>query len=272
MKNRELIFVKLKYKITGIRIPVSRLLTISTFLLILSALLLGSCQEKVVNKFESDNSLFFFRGSSNSKGLAQIDSLSYSFFLAGSAVEDTTWLDVYLTGFPSDRDRTIPLVQTNAGQPGAAVEGIHYVPFNDPGMVSKLILPANKVWVSIPIVIKRTSEMDTQEFRLDMSITSNEFFVTGIKDRTDYTLKITALAVKPALWDNLNSFLSIFGTWGQVKMRFIIDYVGYSEFDVIPNVDYRTYLRLKAKAKLAEYEAVNGPLYELDGVTRVIFP
>lgn len=242
-------------------------------LLLSVSFLFSSCQEKVVNKFEAESSLFFYNGASNSKGLAQQDSLTYSFFLAqGSLQQDTTWLDVYLTGTPSSQTRTISLVQTNTGQPGAAVAGTHFVPLNDPGLLSKLVLPANAVMVAVPIVIKRTSEMDGAEFRLDLAIMPNEFFVDGIKERTKYSLKFTAMAVKPALWDVANSFLSIFGTWGQVKMKFVIDYVGYSEFDVIPNVDYRTYLRVKAKQKLAEYEALNGPLYELDGVTRVIFP
>ena len=80
------------------------------------------------------------------------------------------------------------------------------------------------------------------------------------------------MAVKPALWDVANSYLSIFGPWGQAKMKFIIDYVEYSDFDIVLTTDYRVYLALKAKAKLAEYELANGPLYEADGVTRVIFP
>jgi hypothetical protein len=249
-----------------------RLLFLGLLLLTASALV-SSCQEKVVNKFDADNSLFFYRGTSNSKGINQQDSLSYSFFLApGSLAQDTTWLDIYLTGVPVDYDRAITLVQTNVGQPGAAVSGTHFVPLTDQGLASKLIMPANKVSVAVPIIVKRTTEMNAQEFRLDLAIVPNEFFVEGIKDRTKYSLKITAMAVKPALWDVANSFLSMFGTWGQVKMKFVIDYVGYSEFDVIPNTDYRLYLRLKAKEKLLQYEAANGPLYELDGITRVIFP
>ncbi|MCK9628896.1 MAG: DUF4843 domain-containing protein [Bacteroidales bacterium] len=245
----------------------------SIWLFVTASIMLSSCQEKVVNKFDSESSLFFYNGASNSKGITQQDSISYSFFLANSTlVQDTTWLDIYLTGMPSDEERSISIVQTNVGKPGAAVSGIHFVPFNDPGLVSKLVLPANKVMVSIPVVVKKTAEMESQEFRLDLAIIPNESFVEGIKDNTAYTIKITAMAVKPPLWDVANSFLSMFGTWGQVKMKFIIDNVGYSEFDVIPNVDYRMFLRVKAKEKLAVYEAANGPLYELDGVTRVIFP
>lgn len=271
MKNR-ILYNKYKDMVSRCGLNTGKYLLLGSLWLTALALM-SSCQEKVVNKFDAESSLFFYNGSSNSKGIAQQDSISYSFFLAsGSLAQDTTWLDVYLTGAPSENDRPISLVQTNIGQPGAAVSGTHFVPLNDASLASRLVLPANKVMVSLPIVVKRTSAMDAQEFRLDLAIVPNDSFVEGIKDRTKYSIKITAMAVKPPLWDVANSFLSMFGTWGQVKMKFVIDYVGYSEFDVIPNVDYRFYLRLKAKEKLLAYEAVNGPLYELDGVTRVLFP
>jgi len=244
-----------------------------SFLILALAMGVSSCQEKVVNRFEGESSLFFYRGSGNSKGAPQTDSVSYSFFLAASSVTvDTVWVDVQLTGVPSTKDRVLPIVQSNTAEAGSAVAGTHYVAFNDPAFAKYLILPANKVSVSVPVIVKRTAEMATSEFRLDMEITTNEFFVAGIKDRTNYTVKITAMAVKPALWDVANSYLSIFGPWGQAKMKFIIDYVEYSDFDIVLTTDYRVYLALKAKAKLAEYELANGPLYEADGVTRVIFP
>jgi hypothetical protein len=244
-----------------------------SFSLLALMLTLAACQEKLVNTFEDESSLFFFRGSSNSKGVPQVDSISYSFFLAeSSATEDTVWVDVRLTGLPVNTDRPIPIVQTNDGQPGAAAAGIHYIAFDDPEVASMMVMPANKVSVALPVVVKRTAEMNTAEFRLDMAITTNDFFVEGIKGRTVYTVKITAMAVKPALWDVANSYLSIFGPWGQEKMKFIIDYVEFSDFDQVLTTDYRVYLALKAKAKLAEYEQAHGPLYEADGITRVTFP
>ncbi len=244
-----------------------------SFLLLALAVMSAACQEKMVNKFDSESSLFFFRGTSNSKGDPQQDSVSFSFFLSeNSVVEEIIWVDVQLTGMPSDKDRPLPIVQTNVGQPGAAVAGTHYVAFNDPSIATQIVMPANKVSVAIPVKVKRTPEMNTAEFRLDLAITTNDYFIAGIKDRTSYTIKITAQAVKPALWDVANSYLSIFGPWGQEKMKFIINYVEFSDFDQVLTTDYRVYLAIKAKTKLAEYELAHGPLYEADGITRVIFP
>jgi hypothetical protein len=240
--------------------------------LLFAGFIFAACEEKVVDKFEDASSLFFFRGDKNAMGLAQNDSISYSFFLAeSSAKTDVVWVDVRLTGMPSDQARRLPIVQLNVGEPGSAIAGTHYVAFDDPRMTEYMVFPANKISTTIPVTVIRTSEMNTSEFRLDLGITSNEYFVAGIKGRTAYTIKITAMAVKPAGWDRY--YDTAFGPWGQEKMRFIIDYVGFREFhESLLNADMRIYLNLKARAKLAEYENEHGPLYENDGITRVTFP
>ena len=243
------------------------------FFFFISVLAFVACQENEISTFDNESSLFFFRDiyNNNSKGTPQLDSTSYSFFLAGSIQIDTVWLDVLLTGSPSDQDRPFRIVQSNVGEPGGAVAGTHYVAFDDPEMVKRMVMPANKVSVALPVIMTRTPQMDTEEYRLDMEILPNEYFIQGIKDRVVYVLKITGKATKPANWDSPNSYLATFGEWGQEKMRFIIDYVGYNTFDETLITDYRYYLQLKAREKLAEYEAVKGPIYEADG-TRVTFP
>jgi hypothetical protein len=57
-------------------------------------------------------------------------------------------------------------------------------------------------------------------------------------------------------------------------MKFLIDYVQYTTFDasLASTTDMRSFLKLKARAALAAYEAEHGPLYEADGITRVTFP
>ena len=235
------------------------------FFFFISVLAFVACQENEISTFDNESSLFFFRDiyNNNSKGTPQLDSTSYSFFLAGSIQVDTVWLDVLLTGSPSDQDRPFRIVQSNVGEPGAAVAGTHYVAFDDPEMVKRMVIPANKVSVALPVIMTRTPQMDTEEYRLDMEILPNEYFIQGIKDRVVYVLKITGKATKPANWDSPNSYLATFGEWGQEKMRFIIDYVGYNTFDETLITDYRYYLQLKAREKLAEYEAVKGPILNI---------
>ena len=176
------------------------------FFFFISVLAFVACQENEISTFDNESSLFFFRDiyNNNSKGTPQLDSTSYSFFLAGSIQIDTVWLDVLLTGSPSAQDRPFRIVQSNVGEPGAAVAGTHYVAFDDPEMVKRMVMPANKVSVALPVIMTRTPQMDTEEYRLDMEILPNEYFIQGIKDRVVYVLKITGKATKPANWDSPN--------------------------------------------------------------------
>lgn len=236
---------------------------------ILAIALLAACSEQSIAPFDAPASLYFYRGDRNSSGAPQLDSTNYSFFLAvGPVTGDTLWLDVQLSGLPAGRDRALALVQLNAGEPAASVAGIHHVALDNTTMK----LPVGATSVAVPVIIKRIPEMDTTSFRLQIGIDPGNDFVPGIKGRDSYVIHITAMAVKPAAWDRY--YDSAFGTWGQEKMRFLIDYVGYTAFDEsLANTDMRTFLNLKAREKLAEYEAINGgPLYEADGVTQVIFP
>ena len=132
------------------------------FFFFISVLAFVACQENEISTFDNESSLFFFRDiyNNNSKGTPQLDSTSYSFFLAGSIQVDTVWLDVLLTGSPSAQDRPFRIVQSNVGEPGAAVAGTHYVAFDDPEMVKRMVMPANKVSVALPVIMTRTPQMD----------------------------------------------------------------------------------------------------------------
>ncbi len=249
------------------------------FLLSLAvAPLFTACEEQILNKFEDASSLYFFNGASNNRGDIQRDSVNYSFFLAGSRTVDTVWLDVRLTGSLSDAARPIPIVQTNGDGEKAAVAGRDYVGFDDPEINRMLVMPANATSASIPVVVLRTAAMETDEFRLDLEITSNEYFVVGIDKQQTYTIKITAMASQPAMWENnaQNGYFQTFGTWGQEKMRFIIDYTGYSAFEETLTgtayTDIRRFLNMKVRKALEDYVAENGPLYEADDLTEVTFP
>lgn len=238
--------------------------------LLVTGLVFSGCEERIVEKFDTDPSLYFFEGY-NLEGEEQEGSFSYSFFYSGSDVmQDTLWIDVRLTGFTSDEDRPISLVQINDGD-SAAVAGEHYIAFDDPVMQEALVMPANENAVLIPIIMKRTADMETNEFFLDFELVDNDYFVPGLIEHSTFSVTITAMAVKPPAWDYYYDYA--FGEWGQEKMRFLIDYVNYTDFSTpINSYDLYRYYNLKARAALEAYEAENGPIYESDGVTRVIFP
>ncbi|WP_319479061.1 DUF4843 domain-containing protein [uncultured Draconibacterium sp.] len=231
----------------------------------------SGCEEKVVDKFDAAPSLYFYEGNWNLEGEDQKGEFSYSFFYVGSDVtQDTLWIDVRLNGFTSNEDRAINLIQINSGD-SAAVAGKHYIGFDDPVMQEALVMPANEDAVLIPIIMKKTADMETNEFVLDFELVGNDYFVPGIIEHSTFSVTMTAMAVKPQGWDSYYDYA--FGEWGQEKMRFLIEYVGYTDFSAsLGSYDLYKYYNLKARAALEAYEAENGPIYESDGVTRVIFP
>lgn len=240
-----------------------------------AGILFSSCQEQIVEKFDTKSSLSFFwdKYANNMLGVPQRDSTSFSFFyVASSLTEDQVWIDVRLTGVPSATDQPFKLTQLNAGKPRAAVAGKHYVAFDDPRMLQALVMPAGAIRVAIPVIVKKTSDMESAQFRLEIGFEPTDYFVPGLKTQSKFVVNMTAMAVKPSTWEYYYNLT--FGEWGSEKMRFLIDHVGYNDFTIILQdfPDLRTYYNMKARAKLAEYEAANGPLFEKDNVTRVVFP
>ena len=248
-----------------------------TLKLLLVSILLGACEEKVVDQIEDASTLYFYRNmyTANNMGIIQYDSIDYSFFLAGSIQETEIWLQVNLTGNISTEEREFSIVQTNVNEVGAAVAGTHYIAFDDERMKPYMSLPANATSTMIPIILTRTGTMDDNSFKLALAIEPNENFVEGIKEGNigsqSFIINVTAEVMQPVTWDRNYDYT--FGTWGEEKMKFLIDHVGFSDFEIdMSNLEARYYWNLKAKTALAEYEAEYGPLYEADNITRVTFP
>ncbi|MDR2414264.1 MAG: DUF4843 domain-containing protein [Odoribacteraceae bacterium] len=241
-----------------------------TRLFLLFPVLLVACQEVAVNKYEDDPSLYFYRGTLDNRGNGQFDSLAYSFYLEESSrLRDTLWIEVRLSGSPASIARNAPVAQILTGNDDA-VAGTHYIALDDPEVKSLVALPSNAVKVKLPIILLRDPSLKSTERRLLLEISTNEHFSVGIREQSRFLVRFSDLAVQPANWTA--AWQSVFGAWGAVKMRFIIDRVGFSEFDNTTMLsDMKDYLKTKAKQKLAEYEAANGYLYEDDGSTRVRF-
>ena len=240
-------------------------------ILCLMAICAVSCEKNVVHRFEDQSSLYFYKGAENGMGVAQNDSIIYSFYLMESSVlQDTVWLDVRLTGMPSQNALPLPISQINTGGTNATIAGTHYIAFDDPGFAAHMVLPAGKVSIMFPVVLLRTPDMRNGQFKLDIGIGVNEHFTAGIIGQTTFIIKVSDNATKPLLWDAV--LAPAFGQWGQVKMKFIIDYLGFTDFDTtVLYDDMVNYWKAQAQLKLVTYEAAYGPLYEDDGLTRVIF-
>ncbi len=231
-------------------------------ILITIALIAASCSQFDAIEYENDPAIYFANEQNG-----QRDSLNHSFFIVPGDGPDTVYLDIRTMGYLSNIDRTIKIIQTNAGDENAAIAGVHYVPFDDPKVSKYFIIPANSAKMNVPIILLRDESLNLKQVRLELAVAENENFRPGIERWRNFVIKTTAQATKPTKWDSRWKYH--FGaSWGSVKMKFIIDHTGYTEWDIVPSdYGYLTFLRSKVLDAFQQYNQNNpdNPLKEADG-------
>lgn len=225
-----------------------------------------SCEENKMEVYNDTPALYFKNVKSGTD--AQADSINHSFFIYDEDVTvDTAWVTINTMGFPENIDRPIKIVQTNVGEPLAAVAGTHFVSLDDSSLKDYYCIPAGKVSTKIPVVLLRDKSLSFDQYRLELTIEQNEYFRPGIDAWRNFIITTTDLAVKPAMWDRMWKYY--FGSsWGSVKMRFIITSTGLTDFDTYPSdYAYLQWLSGTAKQALIVYNAnhPDAPLCEADG-------
>lgn len=223
--------------------------------------LLGACDEKGLLEYQNDPRIYFSG-----------DSVTYSFFLEKSTrMRDTISVTVNAMGMPSGVDRTFRIVQTNTGVENAAQPGIHYIGFDNQEILPHLNIKAGDASASVPLIVLRDPSLSKQEYCLEIKLLPNENFKLGIDTKLHMLFKISDIAVKPAYWDS--NWKKIFGEWGSVKMKFIIDNLGITEFDGRSmEVSEMDFYKTKVNRCLEEYNASHDKdLQEADN-TLVTFP
>lgn len=225
---------------------------------------LAGCREYIAQEYENDPRLYFYN-----TNYGQHDSIAQTFFLLPEEqMRDTVWVDIRTMGYPADYDRQIVLKQTNTDSLGAAIVGTHYIAFDDPQVRERMIIPAGEIKAMIPVILLKDKSILASKVRLELAFGEMEYFCPGIDEWNKFVITSTAAAVKPDNWDT--SWIGTFGAWGSEKMKFIIDYVGYTEFDQKPSdAGYLNFLKAKAKQKLFEFnhqpDNPKAPLREADG-------
>lgn len=216
---------------------------------------LTACSEKDILQYEDQPALYLVNAEK-----------SYSFFYSESGSdEDTVHVTVHAMGNVASEDRAFTLRQTNAGDADAAVAGVHYKDLASAEMRQLMVMPAGKSEVQVPITLIKDASLDTRTVRLRLEVEPNDNFAKGVVEKDSTVITFSAQATKPNNWDD---WYYAFGeTWGTVKMRFIIDNTGITNFNNIPtDYYYLYYLNGKLKSKLYDYNASHDtPLQEADG-------
>lgn len=187
-----------------------------------------------------------------------------------TVVRDTIYVPVTSMGFVRDYDRKVTFEQVIVKPDSVynAEPGVHYVPFDDPEVRDLMVLPAGQASAEIPIIALRDTTLRDTLSVLQLRIAANDYFKVGDPDRAECLVEIGDQLMKPKNW-------LIFGDYGYVKHRFLIELTGW-RFDeetmdeMMADYLYAQSIRTKAATalkKLNEERAARGegPLCEADG-------
>lgn len=220
------------------------------------------CTKSELLRYEAIDMVYFYKDPYK----ANNDSFNYSFAIKPDGLqEDTVWLTMRIMGEARDFDRVVNLAPDPDGT--TAVLGTHYY-------LPPYIIPAGAFSANLPVVVKRTPEMKTQSVTILLKVIESADFAPGVPNSPvtgslagaglHYLVRVSDFLVKPSNWDNM--LVIFFGSYSQVKYKFIIDVTGKTEFPFgpPPQMSYGELLYYKAfvKMKYQEYEALNGPLID----------
>ena len=207
---------------------------------------LCSCEQQAPTVFEEAPGIYFARKN------GQNDSIAHTFFSVQEKQErDTIFVELLTMGKPFDVARPVRIVQTNVEEADADIAGKHFVAFDDPEVVDRFAIAPGQVSVELPVILLRDKSLKSEEVKLKMKVEANEWFVPGIDQNREFMIKTTELATPPDSWKD--RWYYVWGDWGSRKMWFIVNYLGFTNFDESVESGYRNYLKVKAHEKLEEY-------------------
>ncbi len=238
---------------------------IIVLLLILSIL---SCKKAKFNGYEAGNGMYFY-------AFTDDNIINYSFAnQAGVKTKDTIFVDMRLMGKISKQSREVSVVETSGT---TAIKGTHFI-------LPKVILPADSFHLRYPVVLLNTEDLKTKTYRLVINIEENKDFIQGAIGYTNgYTdgwsykyieINFNNQIIKPDYWSSIQKY---FGKYSDVKYKFMIDVLGFSNFKPVyirgGIITYSEFLNYNGKLKnaLEAYMAKHGPLIDENG-EQVSFP
>ncbi len=148
------------------------------------------------------------------------DSMTYTFSTSSSDVTQfTVEAMIYVQGRVVDNDRSVRL-KVDESRTSAVADSYTFP--------SEVVLKGGEHSTLCPIVINRTDEIKDKEYRLCVEIDPTGDLKAGVTKDASLTITWNDKISKPSNWeDDLNEF---FGTYSEVKYRFIISTLGVSLF------------------------------------------
>lgn len=193
-------------------------------LMSLALLWTASCSKNEAKFFEDKPSLWL-SGDRDQK--ATTDSVQFSFSSYGEEVQTYVMhLVVNVSGYAAAEDRTFSLEvvadKTNVTQQDYTI--------------GELVVPEGSVKAIIPVTVHRKmsdtewdlADLESPAARLTFQLVANDNFQLGASERKQYTITWHDRLTMPSQWTVVRSYL---GEWTNSRHRFLIDYVGITDFD-----------------------------------------
>lgn len=221
-----------------------------TVLLFLLILALASCTKNKELLFDEANLVY----------VEYQDSTDYTFATRPSTVVmDSIVVSYRIIGSVSAKDRQIKLVPTAAT---TAKAGYHY-------KVGPAVIKANEFSGKVPIYVYRRPGLKDSSLVVVLQISENEDFKPGFPKRLGYKFTLTDVLKKPSNWET--TWVSYFGSYSEVKFKFLITATGKTDWNSSPLPQDSRYLSQKARNALLEYNQTYGPLID-ENDQQVFFP
>ncbi|MPM41300.1 hypothetical protein SDC9_87950 [bioreactor metagenome] len=191
------------------------------------------------------------------KWVVKTDSLEFSFVTSPPEVSEITMdVTLHVMGNAQNHDRVVNLT---------VVQGKTTAGSNHYTLPLQVTIPANELSAIMPVVLKRTPDLQENTVRLYIEVAESQDFKPGVKERDHILIKWNDILTMPKNWDDLEEF---FGNFSIVKYRFIINITGVSEFDtsVMSWAQLMNY-KIMLKNALDQHNAANptNPLTDENG-------
>ncbi|GGH79252.1 hypothetical protein HNQ91_005140 [Filimonas zeae] len=188
--------------------------------LLIALPLFFSCS-KDLGSYDDEPRVYFFERATDVVQ-SRITSRSFSFLTSPAAVvTDTMKIKVKIMGNTASRNRVVRGRTIATGT--TAQEGVHYEFLNG-------VVPADSIYGYIPVLLRRTADIQQKSVTLNLGIAVTDDFKRGVVEDSTFTITWSDNVVKPSNWDGIISIGYYFGTYSEVKWRFIIQVTGKSSF------------------------------------------
>ena len=180
----------------------------------------AGCKPESPTMFAQQPTLYF--GAPNIYNTTYSSGTQFSFGTYPHRTVDTFLVPVSVLGAPSPKDREFSVLTLDSAGSNA-VEGKDYQ------LLPPYVLPANATTVNVPVVLFRSSALDSTALNFYLRIAANGNFAAPNTSQGIYGIQVSYLQ-KPSTWDlYLNGVKGWavnspnFGTWTKTKYKLILD-------------------------------------------------